>query len=113
MPTQSAVDALAANLIIEPGAQGLTPEVLKAMHISLAPGEQLESTKHMMLASAIELVADMGSHVRDGSMNSVELFSCVRQLVTSASTDALYGREKNPFHDPEVVSGFWCVSAQL
>ena len=47
---------------------------------------------------------DMQDGLNDGPTG---LFTFTRKLITQASTDAIYGPSKNPFHEPAVESGFW------
>jgi hypothetical protein len=42
-----------------------------------------------------------------GQDEAVNLFDWIRKSVTRASTDAIYGRESNPFKQSEVYDGFW------
>jgi len=106
-PSRRALDALADDLGQENGAVGLRPETLKAMHDSLAPGEHLEATTQMMLKSVSDQLSSLDGI---GTDEEIELFDWVRHIVTRASTDAIYGTEKNPFQDPAISHGFWFVS---
>ncbi|RYP77929.1 hypothetical protein DL769_003302 [Monosporascus sp. CRB-8-3] len=106
IPSQNAVDVLGVDLLEENGAVGLRPETLKAMHQSLAPGEDLQATTQVMLDSVIHLLRS----AEGINKNEVtELFEWIRKLVTRASTDAIYGVEKNPFQDAAVHDGFWAI----
>ena len=104
LPSTPGLNALAANLHEEDGAWGCRPETLKAMHIALAPGEDLERTTQDMLNSVSNLFNSVYTIESD---ESFDLFLWVKRLITRASTDAIYGVGKNPFHDPAVEAGFW------
>lgn len=98
------LDALAANLHEEDGAWGCRPETFKAMHVALAPGEDLDCTTRNML-DGVSLL--LGSVDTTSNQKNFDLFSWVRKLITRASTDAIYGASKNPFQDAAVEAGFW------
>lgn len=104
LPSPQGLDALAANLHEEDGAWGCRPETLKAMHLALAPGENLDRTTQDMLDSVSRLLDSVGTMANNEGFG---LFSWVKKLVTRASTDAIYGASKNPFRDPAVEAGFW------
>ena len=104
LPSTKGLEALRENLNEEDGECGCRPETLKAMHLALAPGEDLERTTENVLDSIsrlLEPVQTVSKH------ENIKLFSWVRKLVTRASTDAVYGAYKNPFKDPAVEAAFW------
>lgn len=106
VPSQHGIDTLGEDLLEEHGAVGLRPETLSIMHHSLAPGEDLLKVTRVMLESASWLLQSPEELHEDGKVN---LFEWVRQFVTKASTDAIYGAKQNPFQDPAVYNGFWYV----
>lgn len=104
VPSANGLEALRANLDEESGAWGCRPETLKAMHLALAPGEDLDRTSQAILESVSSLLDSVDSITNN---RDFYLFSWARKLVTRASTDAIYGASKNPFQDPAVEAGFW------
>jgi hypothetical protein len=103
------VRLLSADLLEEKGPHGsLRPETMAAMHRSQAPGENLDEMMRVTLRSStgfIDSVTERGGGGAD--VGGVPLFGWVRQFMTVAGTDAVYGEERNPFRDPEVVGSFW------
>ena len=105
VPSEVGVNALADDIHGEKGAEGCRPETLKAMHITLAPGKDLDESTRVFLASCSKLLDNIPTN-DDGTIG---LFAFIRRIVTLASTDAIYGPSKNPFLDPAVQNGFWWV----
>lgn len=110
IPSQKSLEALAEDLEEKNGAHGVRPETLKAMHDALAPGEHLENTTRAMLSSVSRRLDDVVNAEGGTEARSVSLFAWVRELVTRASTDAIYGAGGNPFRDPAVEKAFWYVA---
>lgn len=106
VPSEAAVNALADDIHGEKGPVGCRPETLKAMHVTLAPGEDLDASTKVFLVSLSRLLDPIQTDSNDGTTG---LFAFTRRIITQASTDAIYGSSKNPFHDPAVESGFWYV----
>lgn len=104
VPSANGLEALKANLDEESGAWGCRPETLHAMHLALAPGEDLDRTTKAMLDSVSSRLDSVYTITNNEDFH---LFSWARKLVTRASTDAIYGASKNPFRDPAVEAGFW------
>jgi hypothetical protein len=109
IPSSKGLEALAEDLEEEKGAHGVRPETLKVMHDALAPGEDLENTTRAMLRSVSRLLESAGEFQGEEE-GELFLFDLIRKLVTRASTDAIYGAEKNPFRNPEVEKAFWYVA---
>ncbi|KAG6356243.1 hypothetical protein INS49_015630 [Diaporthe citri] len=105
-PSQHALDALEEDLLELKGPVGLRPETMKVMHEALAPGDQLRTTTKVMLKALVDIIAS-NKAVNQG--NCIKLFAWTRKIVTRASTDAIYGIEKNPFQDADVCDGFWAI----
>lgn len=103
IPSQHAIDALAVSLLDGDGT-GLGPDTLKAMHAGLGPGQNLDAASQNMVGTVARLLETVDSIPNH---ENFELFAWGRKLVTRASTDAIYGARKNPFHDPAVEAGFW------
>ena len=98
------METLARDIRGSKAAENCRSETLKAMHQTLSPGEDLSNLTRTFLDSNIRLL-DAGE--RKESPVVLNLFSFVRNLVTLASTDAVYGSIKNPFQDFAVQDGFW------
>ncbi|CAH0038147.1 unnamed protein product [Clonostachys solani] len=111
-PSQHAIEKLGENLLEEKGPVGLRPETLKAMHDSLVPGPNLDAISKVMLRG-ISTYLDPASVQESSGSGRIRLFEWTRRFVTRASTDAVYGPEKNPFHDPEVYDAFWTIDEQF
>lgn len=76
------------------------------MHEALAPGDALRAATRVMLKSIVDLFDLNQAPDLD---NVIGLFTWTRNIVTRASTDAIFGAEKNPFQDAAVCDGFWYV----
>ncbi|KAK8134846.1 hypothetical protein PG984_006858 [Apiospora sp. TS-2023a] len=97
---------LSEDLAEEKGPVGLRVENMRAIHQSLVPGEHLDEISHIMishLANVFEVEFGGGEDKR------IPLFQWIQNFVTVASTDTLYGPEKNPMRDADVINGFWEV----
>ena len=102
-PSKEAVDKLSENIHGEDGDVGLRIETQKAMRGSMAAGtDTLTEMNNEILRQLCKIVDS--SIPQNGE--SVELFYWVRQMVTVASTNAVYG-PGNPFRDSAVADGLW------
>ena len=99
--SEQGVDILEKNFHVEKGAQSFHSDTMRALSTALAPGTALEHTTSGMLSGALRYL-DSSSQSKE-----LDLFSWTRGLLTQASTDALYGAERNPFHDPALGSALW------
>ncbi|KAK7978555.1 hypothetical protein PG988_006045 [Apiospora saccharicola] len=89
-------------------AVGLRVENMRAIHQSLVPGEHLDEISRTMLTHLANVFeAEFGGGGEEDKR--IPLFRWIRNFVTIASTDTLYGPEKNPMRDAEVMNGFWEV----
>ncbi len=104
VPSQRGLDALGEDLLEANGPTGLRPETLKAMHHALAPGDDLEATNETMLRSVTQILDSLD---HPGRVSTSNCSTGSRKSVTRASTDAIYGVERNPFRDASVYDGFW------
>lgn len=106
LASQPTVDLLSENLLEERGAISLRPETMKAIHESVAPGNNLDKMTSDFLKEFVKFLdSDVGVHNEDG----VSLFSWIRRWFTMASTDAIYGL-MNPMRESEVFDAFWYVN---
>ena len=104
VPSDAAINILTDDIHGDKGPVGCRPETLKAMHVTLAPGEDLDAATKAFLASISRMLDPIQTDSKDGTIG---LFALTRKLITQASTDAIYGPSKNPFHESAVESGFW------
>ncbi|PLB54883.1 cytochrome P450 [Aspergillus steynii IBT 23096] len=108
LPSQRALEMLAEG----PGggsndACSLQQETLQAMHHSMSPGIELDHTTRAMLES---VTRRMVNNVENASVDArVGFFAWARELITQASTDAIFGAEGNPFQDPNIHDAFWTI----
>ena len=107
LASQHGIDLLSEDLLEENGPVSLRPETMKAMHHSLMPGETLEEITQAVLKNVSRF---LDSELSIDNEKGVLLFQWVREFVSIASTNVIYGREKNPLQNPEVMKGFWYVS---
>ncbi|KAK4142933.1 cytochrome P450 [Dichotomopilus funicola] len=105
------VGLLSEDLLEEKGPHGsLRTETMAAMHRSQVPGPYLDEMMRVTLVSSVGFVDETllgGGGAGEGV--EVGLFAWVKRFMTVAGTDAVYGAERNPFHDPEVADSFWAV----
>lgn len=104
MSSQHGIHLLSEDLHEEKGPISLRPETMKAMHQSLLPSDRLQEITQAVLSNMLGYL-DSASNVDD--QKGVPLFQWIRQFVSTASTNAVYGPEKNPMRDPEIMNGFW------
>lgn len=88
--------------------EGLTPEMLKAQHDILAPGQHLASMDAAMLQGVVDFFDIKSKNFLSGQ--DVPLCAFFRDLTTIASTRAVYGNEQNPFDEKDVRDGLWYVA---
>lgn len=104
IPSKQGVEILEKNFHVEKGAPSFRSDTVRAMSVSLAPGPALEHTTSEILSGALQFLDNMNASSKSEEFN---LFSWTRSLVTQASTSALYGAKRNPFHNPSVGTGLW------
>ena len=102
--SQQGIDILEKNFHVEKGAQNFHTATMRALSTALAPGKALEHTTSEMLTSALQFLDCMNL---SSQSKELDLFSWTRSLLTRASTDALYGADGNPFHDPALGPALW------
>ncbi|KAL4961163.1 cytochrome P450 [Aspergillus stella-maris] len=107
MPSQDALNVLSGGLEDGiNGPSGLEEETLRVTHQSPMPGKGLEDITQALLESVSQRLGNM-SLGQGQTRANVALFAWARGLVTRASTDAIFGTEKNPFQDPEDFVYLW------
>ena len=98
------IDILEKNFHVEKGAQNFHTDIMRAMSTALAPGKALEHTTSEMLSSALHFLDFLNA---SSEFKELDLFSWTKSLLTRASTEAIYGAEGNPFHDPALGAALW------
>ena len=102
--SEQGIDILEKNFHVEKGAQSFHTDTMRALSTALAPGKALEHTTSEMLSGALQFLDFVNVSSRS---KELDLFSWTRSILTRASTDALYGAEGNPFHDPALGDTLW------
>jgi hypothetical protein len=77
-------------------------EIVQAIHAAMQP-----KYLHTMNAKALEYVADALHSVPDNGMDIANLYLWLRELITIATTEALYGSENPWKKDPALVDALW------
>lgn len=98
--SKTANDILMTNVNGDEGHWGYSITFYKMMHTPLAPGPQLDAMNRVM---AQKVTASIGALK---GPKYVRLFEFIRQEITLATTDSVYG-PKNPFKDPSISEAFW------
>ncbi|KAH7329691.1 hypothetical protein B0I35DRAFT_507907 [Stachybotrys elegans] len=106
LANDESIRLLSEDLPEEKGAD-LRSETMKAMHRAMQPGKALDETIQRVMRCSIDFL-DASIDIPNGK--SLPLLACCRDFVTLASTDGLYGAEKNPFLNDAVMQGFWAVN---
>jgi hypothetical protein len=98
--SKTANDILNTNTNGDEGYWGYSITHYKALHPPLFPGPGLDAMNRVMAKKI------MGSLDRIQTSKVLNLFEFIKQEITLATTDSVYGPH-NPFQDPEVVVSFW------
>ena len=98
-------EILAKNLNEEEGPWGLSHDTYAGMRAALTPGPALDQMNRVMIENIAQALDDL--EPAPGSRR-VKLASWLRECITSATTNSVYGPE-NPFLREEVAESFWCV----
>lgn len=83
-----------------PDGQNLMTRTLIAMH-PLIQGDGLDAMNRRMISYLKSSITDL-----ETQKESIDIYSWIRNSVTVATTDAIYG-SRNPYRDPNVESGIW------
>ena len=102
-PSEDATRKLSENLDGKNSNPGLRIQTQKAMHESMAAGSSALDTLSREFLRHLSIYMDMEVSAIDGP---VGLFHWVRNMITTASTTAVYG-PANPFLHKEVADGLW------
>jgi hypothetical protein len=93
-------EILNTNVNGDEGFWGYSVTHYKALHPPLFPGPGLDAMNRVMAQKV------MGSLDSIQSSKTIKLFDFIKQEITLATTDSVYGQH-NPFQDPAVVDSFW------
>ncbi|KAI2780137.1 cytochrome P450 [Daldinia loculata] len=108
--SQPTIDLLSEDILGEKGASTLRAGTMKTMHNTLMPSESLTEITQAMLK---DMSSFLDPKIGSNDHKVILLFNWIRRFVTAASTNAIYGPEKNPMKDPEVYDGFWAIDNDL
>lgn len=97
--SKTANDILNTNVNGDEGFWGYSITHYKAIHPPLSPGPGLDAMNRAMAQKIIS------SLERIHSSEVINLFDIVKQEITHATTDSVYGAQ-NPFRDPAIVEAF-------
>ena len=95
------------NVNGDEGNWGLSMEFYEAMRPALKPGAALDHMNRLMMQSVAASLESLTSEA--GSKVKVRLSEWLRDSVTAATTDSVYGPQ-NPFKEKDVVDAFWYVA---
>ena len=83
---------------------GVLPGLNEVIHVSLRP-----SSVHAMNVQALTFISRTLDHIGREGIEAPNLYLWLRDLITMATTRALYGKE-NPFEkDPKLSQLHWCI----
>ena len=102
-PSKDAISKLSENIDGGNSDPGLRIQTQRAMRESLAAGTSTLDTMNREILRHLSSLMDAEASAVDGP---VGLFQWVRNMVTTASTNAVYGLA-NPFLRKEVADGLW------
>ena len=102
--SKEAEEILSNNVNGEEGSTGLSMELHAAMRAALSPSAGFDEMNRRMVRN-MSLAID-GLEEISRQHTTIGLSKWLRQSITVAATDAVYGT-KNPFKDPEIVDAFW------
>lgn len=105
--SQPSWEKLARGTLEESGKHELSHDLLRAGQESMKPGEDLESLTKRMLTSSISFFD--GLDAKSPESSSHDLYDWCRKYVTVCGTNAIYGKECNPYKNPVVADSLWYV----
>ncbi|PVH97623.1 putative 25-hydroxycholesterol 7-alpha-hydroxylase [Periconia macrospinosa] len=98
--SKTANDILNTNVNGDEGFWGYSITHYKALHPALFPGPGLDAMNRVMARKVTMSLS------RIQKPKSTGLFDFIKQEITHATTESVYG-EGNPFRDPVIVDSFW------
>ena len=102
--SDEAHNILMKNVNGDDGDWGLSMESYASMRAALSAGPGLDEMNRVMIQN-IALSLD-SLQPSSGSSTKIELANWLRQSVTAATTNSVYGPQ-NPFKDLDVADAFW------
>ncbi|KAM7189585.1 cytochrome P450 [Rhypophila sp. PSN 637] len=106
--TPAGLDLVAKDVLEENSTPILRTGTMRAIHQLLQPGPSLDKTAATIVSSVLESLL-RNEQLDDSNTDGVPLFRWLRNSLSVATTNGIYGSEHNPFQDPEVLDGFWAV----
>ena len=102
--SEEAHSILMKNVNGDDGDWGLSMESYASMRAALSAGPGLDEMNRVMIQN---IAASLDSlQLSSGSRTKIQLSGWLRQHVTAATTNSVYGPQ-NPFKDLEVADAFW------
>lgn len=102
--SEEAHKILMKNVDGDDGDWGLSMDSYAGMRAALSPGPGLDDMNRVMIRN---IAASLDSlKPSPGSCMKIELAKWLRQSVTAATTNSVYGPQ-NPFNNLEVAEAFW------
>ena len=95
---------LMKNVNGDEGDWGVSMEIYPAMRSALYPGAGLDDMNRVMVRNIAKSLDSLRPSA--GSSTRIGLAKWLRQSVTEATTNSVYG-PKNPFKNTEVAEAFW------
>ena len=92
------------NVNGDEGDWGLSMEFHEAMRTALRPGAALDDMNRIMVRSVMASLDNLIAE--DKQTVEIRLSQWLRDRVTAATTDSVYGAQ-NPFQEKAVVDAFW------
>ena len=102
--SKEAFEIAMRNVNGDEGEWGLSTEFYASMRSTLSPGSGLDEMNQVMIKSATRSLESLRPGI--GNATRIELVKWLRNSVTLATTDAVYGAS-NPFKDESLIGAFW------
>ncbi|KAF2828617.1 hypothetical protein CC86DRAFT_404520 [Ophiobolus disseminans] len=93
-------DIIETNLNGDEGPRGYSITHYPAVRLALYPGAGLDAMNRVMAQKVGACIDEMGQKLE------VKLFAFIKNKITFATTEAVYGPH-NPFRDPKLEESFW------
>ena len=103
--SQEAYEILMKNVNGDEGHWGLSIESYEGMRAALKPGEGLDDMNRAMVQEVAGCLDKLSIQIEAGN-NKIGLSEWLRDIVTVATTNSVYGPQ-NPYQNKAVVDAFW------
>lgn len=90
------------------GNWGISAELYPIFKEALKPGGGLDGLNRVMIYVVAEALDSLGKEVGRERKRTVMLNEWIREVITEATTDSVYGPE-NPFRKAGIREAFWYV----